>query len=168
MRPAGSNMKKVYGAPLITIVCSDRNTTWTRPFDGKKLTDINASIITDHMMMKATNLGLGSVWICYFKPDVLKKEFAIPEGLEPVIWRRRYSFFAGSLGRCHNDYKHPQQQCWTAHGIFWDDMLHRGNATTDHEDSTRGGVKLVQICHPIGNYPGYGHYWDSMSHTALA
>lgn len=79
-------MKKEYGAPLITIVCSDRNTTWTRPFYGEKLTDIDASIITDHMMMKATNLGLGSVWICYFKPDVLKKEFAIPEGLEPVIW----------------------------------------------------------------------------------
>lgn len=73
-----------YGAPLVIIICSDRNKTWTRPFDGKKLTDIDASIITDHMMMEATDLGLGSVWICYFKPDVLKKEFAIPEGLEPV------------------------------------------------------------------------------------
>lgn len=83
-------MKKIgkaantYGAPLVIIVCSDRNITWTRPFDGKKLTDIDASIITDHMMMEAADLGLGSVWICYFKPDVLKKEFAIPEGLEPV------------------------------------------------------------------------------------
>ena len=73
-----------YGAPLVIIICSDRNVTWTRPFDGKKLTDIDASIITDHMMMEATDLGLGSVWICYFKPDVLKEELAIPEGLEPV------------------------------------------------------------------------------------
>lgn len=82
-------IKKRYSVrALVIIVCSDRNTTWTRPFDGKKLTDIDASIITDHMMMEATDLGLGSVWICYFKPDVLKKEFVIPEGLERSIsWR---------------------------------------------------------------------------------
>ena len=55
-----------------------------RPFDGKKLTDIDASIITDHMMMEATYLGLGSVWVCYFKPDILKAEFKIPDNLEPV------------------------------------------------------------------------------------
>ena len=35
-------------------------------------------------MLKATELGLGSVWICYFKPDVLKSEFNIPDGLEAV------------------------------------------------------------------------------------
>lgn len=51
---------------------------------GKKLTDIDASIITDHMMMEATDLGLGSVWVCYFKPSVLKTEFNLPSNLEPV------------------------------------------------------------------------------------
>ena len=47
-------------------------------------TDIDASILTDHMMLMATELGLGSVWICYFKPDVLKQELDLPENLEPV------------------------------------------------------------------------------------
>lgn len=74
----------IYGAPLAIIVCSDIEKTWTRPFDGKKLTDIDASIITDHMMMEATDLGLGSVWVCYFKPSVLKTEFNLPSNLEPV------------------------------------------------------------------------------------
>lgn len=74
----------IYGAPLAIIVCSDTTKTWTRPFDGKKLTDIDASIVTDHMMMEATDLGLGSVWVCYFKPDVLKAEFKLPANLEPV------------------------------------------------------------------------------------
>lgn len=74
----------IYKAPLAVIVCSDTEKTWTRPFDGKKLTDIDASIVTDHMMLAATDLGLGSVWICYFKPDVLKAEFNLPENLEPV------------------------------------------------------------------------------------
>lgn len=47
-----------------------------------KTTDIDASIITDHMMLTATEQGLGSVWICYFKPDILKNEFNLPEELE--------------------------------------------------------------------------------------
>lgn len=36
------------------------------------------------MMIQATELGLGSVWVCYFKPDVLRKEFSIPTNLEPI------------------------------------------------------------------------------------
>mgnify|MGYP001127530321 FL=1 len=36
------------------------------------------------MMLEATELGLGSVWICFFKPDVLREEFSLPEHLEPV------------------------------------------------------------------------------------
>ena len=41
-------------------------------------------ILTDHMMLQATELGLGTVWVCYFKPDVLREEFQLPDNLEPV------------------------------------------------------------------------------------
>lgn len=74
----------IYDAPLAIIVCSDHSKAWKRPFDGKQTIDIDASILTDHMMLEATELGLGSVWICYFKPDILKKEFDLPDNLEPV------------------------------------------------------------------------------------
>lgn len=74
----------IYGAPLAIIVCADHDKAWTRPYDGKKTTDIDASILTDHMMLAATELGLGSVWICYFKPDVLREEFSLPQNLEPI------------------------------------------------------------------------------------
>lgn len=74
----------VYGAPLAIIVCTDRTKAWVRPFDGHDMVDIDASILTDHMMLQAEDLGLGSVWICYFKPDVLRAEFSIPADLEPV------------------------------------------------------------------------------------
>jgi len=74
----------VYGAPLAIIVCGNKNSVWTRPFDGKNLIDIDTSIVTDHMMLQATELGLGSIWACYFKPDVIKKEFNIPDYIEPV------------------------------------------------------------------------------------
>ena len=55
-----------------------------RPFDQKQTGDIDASVLTDHMMLQATELGLGSVWVCYFKPDVLRREFGLPANLEPV------------------------------------------------------------------------------------
>ena len=74
----------IYGAPLAIIVCADHQRAWTRPFDSKRSTDIDASILPDHMMLEATELGLGSVWICFFKPDVLREEFSLPEHLEPV------------------------------------------------------------------------------------
>ena len=52
----------IYGAPLAIIVCADHDKAWIRPFDNKQTGDIDASILTDHMMMEATELGLGSVW----------------------------------------------------------------------------------------------------------
>ena len=74
----------IYHAPLAIIVCADHEKAWVRPFDQKQTTDIDASILTDHMMLQATELGLGTVWVCYFKPDIVKKEFHLPDNLEPV------------------------------------------------------------------------------------
>lgn len=36
------------------------------------------------MMLEATDLGLGSLWVCLFDPEVLREEFNIPENLVPV------------------------------------------------------------------------------------
>ena len=66
-----SKAANIYKAPLAIIVCADHNKAWVRPFDNKQTGDIDASILTDHMMLQATELGLGSVWVCYFKPDVI-------------------------------------------------------------------------------------------------
>ena len=74
----------IYQAPAAIVVCADKTKAWKRPFDGKITTDIDASILTDHMMLEATELGLGSVWICYFNPDILKEELNLPKNLEPV------------------------------------------------------------------------------------
>lgn len=74
----------IYGAPAAILVCADHEKAWVRPYDKKDSCDIDASILTDHMMMEATELGLGTVWICYFQPDVISKEFNLPKNLEPV------------------------------------------------------------------------------------
>ncbi len=74
----------IYDAPLALIVCADRDRTWTRSYDGMKTTDIDASIVTTQMMYEATDMGLGTLWICMFKPDVIRKNFGLPENMVPV------------------------------------------------------------------------------------
>ncbi|MBQ7002989.1 MAG: nitroreductase family protein [Oscillospiraceae bacterium] len=73
-----------YDAPLAVLICADIEETWHRSFDGKIISDIDASIVSTHMVLEATDLGLASLWICRFKPDVVREAFSIPEGLEPV------------------------------------------------------------------------------------
>ena len=75
---------RFYDAPLAIIVCADKDVAWTRASDGKNHADIDASIMTDYMMLKATELGLGSLWICWFDTDVVRKEFNIPDNWEPI------------------------------------------------------------------------------------
>ena len=50
----------IYQAPAAIVVCANKTKAWKRPFDGKITTDIDASILTDHMMLEATELGLGN------------------------------------------------------------------------------------------------------------
>ena len=59
----------IYDAPLAFIVCSDRNKTWTRSYDGMKTT---------------TDMGLGTLWVCMFKPDVIRKNFGLDDDMIPV------------------------------------------------------------------------------------
>jgi nitroreductase len=75
---------RTFGAPSALIICSDTKGVWVRPQDGMMTNDIDASIITDHMMLEATDLGLGTLWMTWFDPVVLIKEFNIPENYKPV------------------------------------------------------------------------------------
>ena len=79
-----SKAGSTFNAPLAIIVCADHNNAWVRPFDKKHTCEIDASILTDHMMLQATELGLGTVWECFFKPDIISREFNLPANLEPI------------------------------------------------------------------------------------
>lgn len=74
----------VYGAPLAIIICGDHSMSWKRRFDGKDSLDVDVSIVTTHMMLQATELGLGTVWIGSFDPVIIKREFNISENIEAI------------------------------------------------------------------------------------
>lgn len=74
----------VYGAPLAIIVVGDSDTVWVRSFDNKNTLEIDATIVTDHIILAATELGLGTIWVCKFNPDVIREEFKLPAHIVPI------------------------------------------------------------------------------------
>jgi nitroreductase len=73
------------GAPLLLVVCGVPAEAWVRSYDNKNHVDVDASIVADHLIMAATDEGLGTCWIAAFDPKAAKKILNIPEGQEPVI-----------------------------------------------------------------------------------
>jgi len=75
---------RVYNAPLIIIVCGDTEAAWENSFNAQRSTDTDAAIITDHMMLTATDLGLNTLWMAWFDREMIRKDFALPPNLEPI------------------------------------------------------------------------------------
>ncbi len=73
-----------HGAPLAIIVCGDHSNVFVRPFDKKDMVSVDATIVADHIVLEAEDIGLSSCWLTYFEPTVIRNEFNIPNNLEPV------------------------------------------------------------------------------------
>lgn len=73
-----------FNAPLAMLICYDKSECWYRDYDGKSSGDIDASIVTTHMMLEAYALGVGTTWVMHFIPEAVREEFAIPDNIEPV------------------------------------------------------------------------------------
>ncbi len=75
---------QTFDAPLAIIVCANYDQSWKRSYDRQDSAYIDASIVTNHLMFEATDLGLGSVWVMSFNPVTIRTEFNIPQNIEPV------------------------------------------------------------------------------------
>lgn len=75
---------KRFGAPCAIIVCGDREQVWVRNYDGHNTIEVDTTIVTDHMMLAAEDLGLNTLWMTWFDPAVIRKEFNLPDNLVPV------------------------------------------------------------------------------------
>lgn len=95
-----------WGAPLVMVVCYDKNESWKRTCDGADGGIIDMSIITTHMMLEVTNLGLGSTWVGAFDPKKAKEIYNIPENYEVVaLLPIGYPSEQAHPSRLHNDRK---------------------------------------------------------------
>ena len=92
-------------------MCAARAQAWVRSYDGFNAAETDAAIVTDHMMLQAEALGLGSVWLCYFDPDKLRRELQIPDELEPVnILALGYSAQEAADPERHKNLRVPLEQ----------------------------------------------------------
>lgn len=71
-----------FDAPLCFIVCYDKSKAYNRGYDGKNSAEIDASIVTTHMMLQAQDIGLGTTWVMAFNPEKVREHFNIPSELE--------------------------------------------------------------------------------------
>ncbi len=73
-------------APIIIVACSDHSQSWKRSSDLKDSADIDISIAVDHMTLMATQLGLGTCWVCNFDVKKCSQILELPEHIEPVVF----------------------------------------------------------------------------------
>ena len=71
-----------YGAPLVLLVCYDRDACWKHPESGESSGATDATIVATHMMLEAASIGLGTVWISYFDKGKARELLRLPANWE--------------------------------------------------------------------------------------
>ncbi len=72
-------------APLLIAVCALPSESWVRR-DGKIYTDVDATIAMDHLILAATDEGLGTCWVAAFDPAAAREVLRLEPGWEPLVF----------------------------------------------------------------------------------
>jgi nitroreductase len=81
---------RVYGrpwftqAPVALCVCGVPEEAWVRK-DGRSHMDVDAAIVMDHMILAATDEGLGTCWIANFDMGAAREVFELRAGEVPLL-----------------------------------------------------------------------------------
>ncbi len=84
-------LKRIYGRdwfvqpPIVIALCGLTDRCWVRT-DGKRFCDIDAAIVMDHLILAATDQGLGSCWIGAFDAQAARQILKLPESVEPIVF----------------------------------------------------------------------------------
>ncbi len=71
-------------APLLIGIYADTEASWVRK-DGKSYADVDAAIVMDHIVLAATDMGLGTCWIGAFDAQAARSLAGL-DGYEPVAF----------------------------------------------------------------------------------
>ena len=86
-----ADLRRIYSsswftqAPIIICACGIQSQSWKRR-DGKNYCEVDVTIAMDHLILAATNLGLGTCWIGAFNPDSAREILGLPDGVEPIAF----------------------------------------------------------------------------------
>jgi len=75
-----------FGSTTILLVCYDKTACYQRQYDSALSGEVDASIVTTHMMLMAQELGIGSCWVMHFDPAKTIELFELPENIVPVAF----------------------------------------------------------------------------------
>lgn len=84
-------LKRIYHAdwfsqaPLVICACTVKSESWTRR-DGRNYVDVDTTIAMDHLILAATELGLGTCWIAAFDAEAAREILKTPEDVEPLLF----------------------------------------------------------------------------------
>lgn len=76
--------KYTFDAKNIFLICYDSNISFKRKQDGLDFGMQDVSIVTTHMMLKITEIGLGSCWVGSFHPDRVSQIFNLENNIVPA------------------------------------------------------------------------------------
>ncbi|MDD3126021.1 MAG: nitroreductase family protein [Candidatus Izemoplasmatales bacterium] len=71
-----------YNAPIVLMIGTKTSEAWVNPYSHHSSAEMDASIVTTQMMLAAWELGIGSVWVCWFDVEKVKKAFSIPQDID--------------------------------------------------------------------------------------
>ena len=75
-----------FDAPVVLLIALDENADWKNPYEAGFRAGIqDVSIVADHMMLTAWDIGIGSCWVNAFRPSDVKEAFGLPENETPVL-----------------------------------------------------------------------------------
>jgi nitroreductase len=72
-------------APILICICTTPAKAWLRR-DRKNYADVDAAIAMDHLVLAATEQGLGTCWVAAFDPVAARKVLGLPADVEPVAF----------------------------------------------------------------------------------
>ena len=71
-----------FGAPVILVVCYDRDRDWkNKIMPGYESGETDAAIVCTHMMLEAWEQGIGSCWVGYFNAQEVARVLELPENV---------------------------------------------------------------------------------------
>ncbi len=76
--------KYTFKAPLWILVAYDSDVSWKNKYSDEDKGEIDCAIVITHMMLQATELGLGTCWIGAFDIEKAKDVFNLPVNVIPT------------------------------------------------------------------------------------